>query len=467
MIANFLLLHVLTTRLAYKDERSTITDRFNGLLEGKCLVINEEFHMPTKDEFYKAMDIIKDFITGKTMLIEKKGIDKYTVKNNINFLFISNYNSIKPTQNSKRRWFSLDFARDGKPNYEQLDRLDKATKNPEVAKCFYRYCIENVDLKFRPFEEIKEITTDSKINNIIDTLEDCRKFMKYKFMKENIELYKQPFQSFWKKYVNKYKIDEKFEKTHKREVLEIFRGDGIVIKEGTARALTFFTHTKDIYKTYLNNNWISEVDEIHYEDVDDKDVKDDVIEEIKTEKDNKIEQQQKEIDDLKKQNEEIKTEKNNKIKEQEKELEELKKQIEELKKQPKEKQDKQKLMDRFEGCVHGFREEVLKFEEENKNESLMDITIKCSEYKVFNKMLNDRTEQLNYCKNTIAFMISNGTLNGQSFSINACNFDESVQNMAHELWEKNDKNYVKNSEEEEPEEERKPTIKKGKSKKKK
>ena len=267
VITDFLLEYVLTQRLAYKDERSSITDRFNKMMEGKCLMINEEFHMNTKDEFIKAINIIKDLITGSTMTIETKGVDKYSVKNNLNFLFISNYESIKPTNDSKRRWFTLDFLRNtDKPDREYYSELYKIEKNKEVAKCFYRYCIENVDTTFKPYDEVNKIMTESKHESIVDNLENCRKLLKYKYMKEKIDLYGKQFKIYWDVYVKKYKIDEKYETPHKREVMNILRRDGIVIKDyGHAHTKTIFTHTQEIYETYMKNGWILKDDEIHCE----------------------------------------------------------------------------------------------------------------------------------------------------------------------------------------------------------
>ena len=319
VITDFLLEYVLTQRLAYKDERSSITDRFNKMMEGKCLMINEEFHMNTKGEFLKAINIIKDLITGSTMTIETKGIDKYTVKNNLNFLFISNYDSIRPTNDSKRRWFTLDFLRNTeKPDREYYSKLYKIEKNKEVAKCFYRYCVENVDPTFKPYDEVNKIMTESKHMSIVDNLEDCRKLMKSKYIKEKIDLYNKPFKAFWDIYMKKYKIDEKYETQHKRDVMNILRRDGIVIKKyGEKHNMTIFTHTNEIYETYNKNGWIIDDDEINYDtdEIDTKEVKSDTnttcgfVDEYEVEDEHMeiaLNSRDKEIADLKKQLEDFK-----------------------------------------------------------------------------------------------------------------------------------------------------------------
>ena len=116
---------------------------FNGILEGKVLVVVNEPSSDNDDHSAK----LKDLITGDTLRINRKNKDDFQVTNYVNFIFTSNKNYVaKMTEDSRRdavyRPTNLDAAR-SKKLIEELEEWIE--KDQGLEKIMNWYMTRNID----------------------------------------------------------------------------------------------------------------------------------------------------------------------------------------------------------------------------------------------------------------------------------------------------------------------------------
>ena len=121
--------------------------KFNSILMNKLLVNVDEVSM-TKAQ----ADTVKGMITGETMLFEKKGLDKITLKNHTDFVFTSNNDFCVCIGLHDRRYFILDTDDSNANDQEYYTSFRNYCIDPETAKHVYRYLM-SIDISdFNPKE---------------------------------------------------------------------------------------------------------------------------------------------------------------------------------------------------------------------------------------------------------------------------------------------------------------------------
>jgi len=133
-------------------EKEDITDRFNSWKLSTLIAVVEEITFDADyDKSMNSVDKLKVLVTEETMTIEKKGIDKMTMPNPMNFILFSNKLKVFPIKKDARRWFIIKFNGDVKEPeyYKQL----YTTINSGGALRVMYYLKHTVDLSnFNPDE---------------------------------------------------------------------------------------------------------------------------------------------------------------------------------------------------------------------------------------------------------------------------------------------------------------------------
>ena len=119
--------------------------KFNSILQNKILVNVDEVSM-TKAQANE----VKGLITGETMIFEKKGLDKISLKNHMDFVFTSNNDFCVIIDIHDRRYFILDCDDSNANDQEYYLPFTQYCYNPETAFHVYNYLM-SIDISgFNP-----------------------------------------------------------------------------------------------------------------------------------------------------------------------------------------------------------------------------------------------------------------------------------------------------------------------------
>ena len=142
-----------------KDEQ--ILGRFNSDVEGKILVnMNETSILYDK----KLSGPFKEFITEKTISIERKGLTAYTIDNYANCIMTTNESHIVSITGQDRR-FNIIQCSDKKHNSEYYKKIAD-TDLQELANFFYNVDISNYDPRDFPRTELFNEQIELSFDNI-------------------------------------------------------------------------------------------------------------------------------------------------------------------------------------------------------------------------------------------------------------------------------------------------------------
>jgi hypothetical protein len=101
------IMHILEPYAIKVAEMERITAKFNSIMEDKLLVFADEAIWGGS---YKEGNKLKDIITGKDILIERKGINTYATTNFIRVFIASNSEWVVPAEEDERRYTVFDVA---------------------------------------------------------------------------------------------------------------------------------------------------------------------------------------------------------------------------------------------------------------------------------------------------------------------------------------------------------------------
>ena len=142
-----------------KDEQ--ILGRFNSDVEGKILVnMNETSILYDK----KFSGPFKEFITEKTISIERKGLTAYTIDNYANCIMTTNESHIVSITGQDRR-FNIIQCSDKKHNSQYYKKIAD-TDLQELANFFYNVNISNYDPRDFPRTELFNEQVELSFDNI-------------------------------------------------------------------------------------------------------------------------------------------------------------------------------------------------------------------------------------------------------------------------------------------------------------
>ena len=106
-----------TSQYLYTTGIDQVIAKHNDNLVGKTLLVCDELALGS-DRYHSAFDKLKSIATGPTLIINPKGLKKFTIKNYMTLVVNSNHLSVK-VESQDRRWFipTVSEAMAGNTNY--------------------------------------------------------------------------------------------------------------------------------------------------------------------------------------------------------------------------------------------------------------------------------------------------------------------------------------------------------------
>ena len=159
-----------------KPERD-VFGTYNGLLEDKLLVHFEEFSGKCG---FKYDNELKNFITGDTIDIMKKGVDAITRPNRMKVIFSTNNDYPVKIEAGDRRFVICDSSRMDIPSKEYFDNLARINADKHILRAFYDELMD-IDLtttdwiRDRPateaFNDMRMASLDVEIRFVLDFID--------------------------------------------------------------------------------------------------------------------------------------------------------------------------------------------------------------------------------------------------------------------------------------------------------
>ncbi|KJS29354.1 MAG: hypothetical protein VR64_21290 [Desulfatitalea sp. BRH_c12] len=146
-----------------------LTGRFNYHLKDGLLVFVDEGIWAGNKE---AEGILKAMITEDVLMIEPKGKEIFTVKNNVRLIFASNNSWVVPVGKGDRRFLVLDINNEHARDRAYFDPIWKQMENGGREAMLYdllRVDLEGVDLQDFP-------RTEARLDQIVNTMTTVEKF---------------------------------------------------------------------------------------------------------------------------------------------------------------------------------------------------------------------------------------------------------------------------------------------------
>jgi hypothetical protein len=135
---------------------------FNGIFEGKLLILVEE--TSGKDNHSNA-GVIKANTTKKKQVVNKKGINQYTVKDYTNWIFTTNERNALPIRQEDRRFVCYDSNTEMRGNVGYFNNLVELMNKDEVKYAFFHY-LKNLKTYETPIEFQANIPITSAYRDI-------------------------------------------------------------------------------------------------------------------------------------------------------------------------------------------------------------------------------------------------------------------------------------------------------------
>jgi len=147
------------------ESENQIVGNHNDHLANNMLVCAEEFSMRGK---IAATDVIKNFVSSKTMLINPKGKAAFTVNNYARLVYATNHQWALQASKEARRWFVAAINNHRVGDFAYFNKLAEVAESSSGQSAFLYYLLErdisNFDPQKRPdtgaLEQQKRQTID-------------------------------------------------------------------------------------------------------------------------------------------------------------------------------------------------------------------------------------------------------------------------------------------------------------------
>lgn len=117
------------------------TQKHNEILVGKRLVAIEETSS-LSHEMVPQLDVMKNRINGRTILIEPKYVGSYNLENFLNFIVLSNHIDAIKLEEDDRRYICFQLSNKKAQNIEYFSKLRRHCLTKEFADHYYTYIMQ-------------------------------------------------------------------------------------------------------------------------------------------------------------------------------------------------------------------------------------------------------------------------------------------------------------------------------------
>ena len=174
-------LKVLGARTAFTTCRpqSTVFGEHSAVLQNRVFLLFDEI---SGDAMRPVMPLFKSLITSSTTNINPKNKTAYIVSNLTNTLCTTNAKNPLPIESLERRTVVIECKRTKKGDTEYFKRLGNHLERPEVARAFFQYLRDRVDVgPYTPFQANRPQTS------AYDAMQQRNIQLFYKFLSALIE----------------------------------------------------------------------------------------------------------------------------------------------------------------------------------------------------------------------------------------------------------------------------------------
>ena len=121
-----------------------LTGKFNTILLGKVLVNIDEPRCQSKQEFFAMNETLKSIITNETLLVEPKGKDPFSVRDNTNIVGTTNNPHAFVATQGDRRLAIFEASREFAKDRSYHAKLREATDNQEFGNALFTWALDYV-----------------------------------------------------------------------------------------------------------------------------------------------------------------------------------------------------------------------------------------------------------------------------------------------------------------------------------
>jgi len=132
--------HVLGSQyIAEVSKMDKVVGRFNAMLENKLLCVLNEASDCSSQESLSNQDKLKDLITNESIVIERKGVDPYTIADICNYICFSNNHYVIKASTEMRRFVFYEVSDCHMGDHEYFQRLTDDFEKRNAGIHLYHY----------------------------------------------------------------------------------------------------------------------------------------------------------------------------------------------------------------------------------------------------------------------------------------------------------------------------------------
>ena len=196
-VFDFIRYHVIGDELCVETGSGPLKTKFNSELAGKLFVLFEELENFSSAEWISISSVLKRNITGKTIMIEAKGVNPVKHDNINNYVLLSNNDAIQ--DDDGRRYFIVPMSSKRIGDTKYFDNLYKNCFNDAVGHAMFCY-LHEIDLT--NYNAQKYPVTDAKLDSVAKRLDNVYKFLKDDYVLKSIGINKMLLSGLYKEYID-------------------------------------------------------------------------------------------------------------------------------------------------------------------------------------------------------------------------------------------------------------------------
>ena len=251
-LTEFLMDHVIGRNLSIQPSSNVLTSGNNNCLFGKLFVCFEELKS-SKAEWTKMSSCLKEWITSDTIAFSEKYMVGFTGANINNYIINTNTEAVRGA--GGRRYFICELSTKYKGDHDYWNNLYSTCFNDDVGKAFYLYMTER-DIK--NFKSNKPPTTKKKKEYISELLSSTYKFLKFNYLLCGKDIKKISVMELYKQY-SIYCDNKDVYKHTKMKFNGQIKELGFNYKTSNSKSLWNITND-ELKEVATKHSWYSELD---------------------------------------------------------------------------------------------------------------------------------------------------------------------------------------------------------------
>jgi len=269
--------YIIGNDISLETGSEPLKSQFNKILMGRLLVVFEELETFSKSEWMAVSSKLKRYTTSNTIDYEDKNEKKFQGENINNYIINTNNDALKDSDG--RRIFICDVSTHRKNDREYFKNLRAKCFNYEVGEALFSYFLE---VEINGFNAQADMPmTSGKLDAIADRLGTIEKFLKSEYVlkqKSICTLVENLFQEYLS-----FCMCQGI--SNPKDKIKFCSGmRDLNLDYSKSNKINKYDYKYDVLKSLSDReHWVHELDEINEEEINDKDAKDLIIEQLREE----------------------------------------------------------------------------------------------------------------------------------------------------------------------------------------